>query len=191
MKILKYTLILIGVLIVGFLLMGVVKPQVSYDCEISVDKPVQESWAVIQDEEKLSDWLTGFKRIEHVSGTPGTEGAVADVYFDNNGQEMAIRETITSLVPDESISMSYTSDFMNMDYNLSMEDVEGGTKINTNTVAKGNGMFARSMMALMAGSIKAQETMNLENLKQTIEKNEKNYFPVDTMVVDSLSNIVN
>ena len=171
--------------------MGVVKPQVSYDCEISVDKPVQESWAVIQDEEKLSDWLTGFKRIEHVSGTPGTEGAVADVYFDNNGQEMAIRETITSLVPDESISMSYTSDFMNMDYNLSMEDVEGGTKINTNTVAKGNGMFARSMMALMAGSIKAQETMNLENLKQTIEKNEKNYFPVDTMVVDSLSNIVN
>ena len=191
MKILKYILILIGVLIVGFLLMGVVKPQVSYDCEISVDKPVQESWAVIQDEEKLSDWLTGFKRIEHVSGTPGTEGAVADVYFDNNGQEMTIRETITSLVPDESISMSYTSDFMNMDYKLSMEGAEGGTKINTNTVAKGNGMFARSMMALMAGSIKAQETMNLENLKQTIEKNEKNYFPVDTMVVDSLSSVVN
>lgn len=179
MKYLKYILGLIAILVIGFFLMGIIKPELSYDCEIIVDKPAAESWALVQDEERMSEWLPGFQKIEHLSGTPGTVGAVSLVYFDNDGQQMSIRETITEIVPDKSISMTFEDDFMNMDYKMSLTSIDGKTKINSSTTAVGNGTISKSIMALMGGSIKAQEDTNLVNLKKVIEQNTKDYFHAD------------
>lgn len=179
MKYLKYILGVLAVLVIGFFLLGLIKPELSYECEVMVDKPLSESWAVSQDIEKMSDWLDGFQKTEHVSGSPGTVGAISDVYFITDGEEMTIRETITDIVPNESISMSFASDFMDMDYKLTMKSVDGKTKISSSTTAMGNGVVSKSIMALMGSSIKAQEETNLSNLKKTIENNSKNYFPVE------------
>ena len=184
MKYLKYVLVVIAILVIGFLALGLIKSQLSYDCEIIVEKPITESWAVIQDQEKLSEWLIGLQKIEHVSGTPGTVGAVSDVYFKTDGQETTIRETITDIVPNESISMSYGSDFMNMDYNMAMTFINGKTKISTSTTAKGNGMISKSIMALIGSSFKTQEESNLTHLKKTIESNSKNYFPANEEIIE-------
>ena len=98
---------------------------------------------------------------------------------------MVIRETITDIVPNESIAMTYENDFMNMDYTMAMTAVEGKTKISSHSTAWGNGMFAKSMMAFMGGGFKAQEETNLANLKKTIEENTKNYFPVEEEVIEA------
>lgn len=177
MKYLKYILGILAVLIIGFFLLGMIKSEISYDCEIQANKPLSESWAVAQDEEKMTEWLEGFQKVEHVSGTPGTVGAVSNVYFIADGTEMMIKETITEIVPNESMSMLFESDFMTMDYQLRMASIDGKTKISSTTVTKGNGMFSKSLMALMGSSIKAQEETNLVRLKATIENNTKNYFP--------------
>ena len=179
MKFLKYTLGVLAILVIVFFLLGLIKSELSYECEIIVDKPLVESWAVSQDEEKMSDWLIGFQKIQQVSGTPGTVGAISDVYFITDGQEMSIRETITNIVSEESIAMSFASDFMDMDYKLTMSSIDGKTKISSSTTAIGNGMVSKSIMALMGNSIEAQEETNLINLKNTIEKNSKNYFPIE------------
>lgn len=179
MKYLKYTLGIIAILAIVFLALGVVKPKITYDCDITVEKPIDESWAVTQDEEKMPEWLIGFQKIEHISGTPGTVGAVSDVYFVTNGQEQMIREKITEIIPNESISMTYESDFMDMDYTLSMKPDGESTIINSSTITKGNGMISKSIMALMGGSIKAQEEINLSHLKKTIENNTKIYSAED------------
>lgn len=179
MKYLKYLLGILAILVIGFLLIGLIKPKVSYECEIVVDKSLAESWAVIQDQEKLSEWLPGFEKIEHISGTPGKVGAVSNVHFSTGGQKETIQETITDFQPLESISMTYTSDFMNMDYKLNMNSINGSTKINSWTTTVGNGIFSKSIMALMGGSIKAQEETNLINLKKTIEENKKKYTPTE------------
>lgn len=179
MKYLKYALGIIAILIIGFLALGFIKPTVSYECEIMVEKPIDETWAVLQDTGKLREWLPGFQKIEHVSGTPGTVGAVSNVYFIENGQSMAIKETITELVHNESISMKYESDFMDMDYKLSIATVDGKTKLNSSTTAQGNGMISKSIMALIGGSLEEQEATNLSNLKKTIEQNTKNYLQAE------------
>lgn len=184
MKILKYIAIVIAVLFIGFLLLGLLKPEVSYDCEIVVDKPLAEAWAVTQDEAKMSEWLPGFQKVEHVSGTPGAVGAVSNVYFITEGQEMTIQETITKIVPNETIEMSFTSDFMNMDYKLNMTPVDGKTKISSNTTTIGNSIISNSMMALAGSTIKAQEETNLVNLKKAIEQNTKDYFPKPEVMVE-------
>lgn len=179
MKYLKYILGIVAILLIGFFLLGLIKPELSYKCEVMVDKPLAESYAVSQDPEKMSDWLIGFQKIEHVSGTPGTVGAVSDVYFIEGGQEMIIRETITDIVPNESITMSFASDFMDMDYTIRMIPMDGKTKISSSTTAIGNGMFSKSLMALIGSSIKTQEETNLARLKKTIESNSKNYSQIE------------
>ncbi|MEQ8573230.1 MAG: SRPBCC family protein [Fulvivirga sp.] len=177
MKYLKYALGIVAVLFITFLLFGLMKPKLYYECEIMVEKPVAESWAVTQDEEKMSEWLPGFLKIENVSGTPGTVGSVSNVYFDEEGQEIIIRETITEIVPEESISMSYASDFMDMDYRMTMTAINGKTKVSSSTTATGNGIISKSLLAIMGNSIIDQEETNLMMLKKTIENNNKNYFP--------------
>lgn len=179
MKYLKYTIGIIAILAIVFLALGLIKPKITYECEITVEKPTTESWAVLQDQEKLSEWLPGFQKLEHISGTSGTAGAVSKVYFDNDGQSMAIKETITGIVPNESISMWYESDFMNMDYKLNITSVNGKTKINSSTIAEGNSIISKSIMALMGSSLKKQEETNLSNLKKTIEQNTKNYLQTE------------
>lgn len=179
MKYLKYILGIVAILLIGFFLLGLIKPELAYECEVMVDKPLAESYAVSQDPEKMSDWLIGFQKIEHVSGTPGTVGAVSDVYFMEGGQEMIIRETITDIVPNESIAMSFASDFMDMDYTIRMTPMDGKTKISSSTTAIGNGMFSKSLMALIGSSIKTQEETNLASLKKTIESNSKNYSQIE------------
>jgi carbon monoxide dehydrogenase subunit G len=185
MKYLKYILGIIVILVILFLLIGFIKPDVSYDCEIMVDKPLEESWNVTQDEEKMSEWLEGFQKVEQVSGSPGTIGAVTNVYFITDGQEMTIKETIVNIKPNESIEMLFESDFMNMDYELKMASINGKTKISSSTNAKGNGMFSKSIMALMGSSLKTQEETNLTNLKKTIEANTKDYFPIEEATIET------
>lgn len=185
MKFLKYLLGLVVFLLLGFFTMGLLTPDVSYDCEIVVDKPLTESWAVSQDPDKMSEWLVGYQKMEPVSGTPGTVGAVSDIYFNHDGQEMVIRETITEIVADESISMTFTSDFMDMDYTLRMESIDGKTNISSNTTAVGNGLFSKSIMALVGSSMITQEETNLSYLKVCIESNTKDYFPVEESLIDS------
>jgi hypothetical protein len=90
--------------------------------------------------------------------------------------------------PHESIEMLFESDFMYMEYELKMASIDGKTKISSITNAKGNGMFSKSIMALMGSSLKTQEETNLTNLKRTIEANVKNYFPVEEATIETNEN---
>lgn len=176
MEYLYYVLGIIAILIIIFLLIGFIKPSISYTCEVMVDKPIEESGYVAQDEERMSEWLDGFKKIEHVRGTPKTVGNVSNVYFTINGKEMVVKRTITAIKLFEFIESLNESDFMNMEYSVKMTAINEKTKIVSNTTVKGKGIFAKSMVALMGGSLKKQEETNLAKLKNTIEANTKKYF---------------
>lgn len=177
MKYLKYLLFLIIVLVLLFIGKGFLTPAVTYEGEVIVKKPIEEAWAVMSDESKLSEWLKAIKKIELISGSPNTIGAVSKIYVVENGQEMVMEETITAITPNEDIAMTFTMDFMNMDYEMFMKEMDGSTHISTKSNVVGNGIFARSIVSFMTSSMKAQEDENLRNLKTVIEENTKNYFP--------------
>lgn len=175
MKIVKYVLIVIGVLVVIFLSAGLIRPEITYDSEVMINKPVEEVWAVMQDESRISEWLKEVKRIEHVSGEPGTVGAVSKIYVDQGGEEMFMTETITAQKEQEMMAMTFTMDFMDMDYEMHLEASDGKTKVSSHSETKGNGLFAKSLLAFMGGAMKEQEDTNMKNLKALIESNTKEY----------------
>ncbi len=176
----KFLKILVGVLVLlllFFVIKGLITPSLAYESEINVSKSIKESWAVMQDESNLSQWLEGYQKSELVSGTAGTVGAVSKIYFDQGGQETIITETIIEIQPNEKITMNFSMDFMDMDYEVVFsENNGGGTNIKSKTITKGNGWFARSMVSFMKGAMVQQEDGNMDKLKKVIESNTKNYF---------------
>lgn len=170
MKIIKYILIAIGILALIFFGNGLITKSIDYECQIEVNKPAQECWAVMADESKLPEWLEGFKRIELVSGKTNTVGAVSNVFFEENGEEMVMQETITAIKENEHMAMTFTMDFMNMDYEMKFTENDSKTLITTLSSTQGNGLFANSILSFMGSDMEAQELKNLENLKKLIEK---------------------
>ena len=182
MKVLKYFLLVLLLLAIIFFGKGLLTPTVEYECEIMVDKPVEEVWAVMSDETKMAEWITGYKRTELVSGSEGAVGAVSHVYVEEQGQETMMEETIIAVEPNELLAMRFTMDFMNMDYEMSLEAKEDQTLIKTKSNTQGNGLFAKSILSFMPGAMMKQENENLDKLKAVIESNAKNYFPEEPVM---------
>jgi len=184
MKILKYILGAFVLLILIFLGKGLLTPSISYENETIVNKSAKEAWAVMSDESNLPKWIDGFLRTELASGTANTVGAVSNVYVDEGGQKMMMKETIMDIKPYELMAMKFTMDFMNMDYEMHFHESNGKTTIRTKSKTIGNGIFAKSLISFMPSSMATQEDKNLSKLKDLIDENTKNYFPES--VVDTL-----
>ena len=189
MKILKWGLGIIAFLGLLFLAAGFIKPSISYDSGITVDKPIKEAWAVMSDESKISQWMKDITKVEHVSGEKGKVGAVTNYTFVENGQESVVVETIKEIKDDEYIVMDFTVEgAMSMDYKINYSENNGKTDIKSSTTVKGDGMFMRSIMSFMTSTMKAQEDENLANLKKLINENTTDYFPAP--VVEEMVEVV-
>lgn len=175
MKVLKYIGIVVLVILVLFFGKGLLTPSISYESKIVVDKPAEEVWGVLSDNSKVSDWLTSITKMEHITGEPGAVGAVSHIYVVENGEEMMMEETITAVKAKEHMAMTFTMDFMDMDYEMFLKETNGKTEIITKSITKGNGLFAKSILSFMTSSMKAQEDENLNNLKGVIKSNTTDY----------------
>ena len=182
MKILKYTIL--GLLVILFLiiLMGIANPSIGYGHEIMVDKPIKEAWAVSQDDKKYDQWLEGFKSFELIEGEKWKEGSKYKVVVDpGDGQpEFEMIETLVSINDFESVEMHFDSEFMNFEQVMHFTEERGKTSVKTESKVLAKGLMMRSMFAIMeifGGSFTAQEKKNMEALKKLIEENTTDYYP--------------
>lgn len=176
MKFLKYVLGIILLLGLVFIALGFINPSATYSSEITVDKTLNEAWAVMNDESKISEWLKGIKEVRHVSGEKGKVGGVTEYTFEENGTESIVMETIKDIRDKEYIEMDFTmADVMTMNYKMNFRESDGKTNIRSTTIARGEGMFMKSMMSLMGSGMQAQEDENMSNLKKLINENQTIY----------------
>lgn len=189
MKFLKYLFFLILGFILIFFAFGIFKPSVSYGHEVTVNKPLKESWAVFQDHTKYGQWLQGFQSIDLISGKHNEVGSKYKVVVDP-GQDQPLFEMIETLESKQDfdhVTLSFDSDMMQFDQTTTHSFADGKTTIKTDSKVTGKGIVMKSMFAIMStfgNSFQVQEEKNIEALKTVIENNTTDYYPV---VVDSLS----
>lgn len=170
MKYLKYILGVITVLVLIFLTIGFMSKSISYDSEVTIERSAEEVWSVMQDEATLPDWIEGYQRSELISGDKGKVGAVSKVYVSEGGQESVMQETIKELVPHQKMTMLFEMEgFMDMDYEIRLDDQGDKTVLTSTSITRGDGVFARAMVFFMQGGMKKQEDKNMAKLKSIIE----------------------
>ena len=182
MKILKYALIAVAVLILLFFAMGLFNSSVSYGSKITVDKDVKEAWAVAEDDSKYAQWLEGFQSIELLEGEYGEVGSKYKVVVkpgeDEENFEMI--ETVVSKKDFDHIEMHFDSDMMDFEQIMLFTETDGKASIETKSKVMGKGLMMRSMFATMEtlfGAFTKQEGKNMEALKKLINENTTDYYP--------------
>lgn len=191
MKILKYLLGTIAVLFIGFILIGVFKPSISYGSELEINKSVKEAWAVMNDESKTHLWLTGLKSSELVSGTVGEVGAVTKIVMAPEGAEaMEMTETITAKKENEHMGLAFEADIVSSTLDMYFTEKDGKAIVRSSAVAHGKGMIMKSLMPIMKSAMQKSDLEIMANLKKVIEENTTDYFPQPKMEANEMKNVV-
>ncbi|MDF1697516.1 MAG: SRPBCC family protein [Saprospiraceae bacterium] len=183
MKYLKYVLYALIGLFVLFIALGLLNPTVNYGHEFTVNKTAKEAWAVSMDESKYSQWLTGFKSIELLSGEKGKQGSTYKVVVEpGEGQDpFEMIETLVEIKEFEKAKLTFDSEGMEIDQLYAFEEKGGNTTFTSETEVRGKGIMGRSMFALMHmfGMFEAQESENMKALKKLIEENTTDYYKIE------------
>lgn len=140
-----------------------------YSFDIKIEKPIEVVIQKFKDEEGLKHWMDGFQKVEHISGIPGTKGAVSDFYFLHKKREMKIRETILEENLPKSIKFAYQS---SMGYN-EVETVFEPINENRINLTSNNYFKLKGLMKvfgwLMPGMFKKQSLKYMTNFKAYCE----------------------
>ena len=168
-KIVLIILAVVLVLAIGFAVIGFVKPSFSGKLSVSVNAPVSKTFAVFNNTDNMSKWMNGFKSISNVSGEKNQVGSKWKMNFTENGREMVINETVTAFEPDKHFAFDMDDEFATFHIDIRFEENNGQTIITQTSHGAGKGFIARSMIALMSGSIQKQQTEMYNKLKALVE----------------------
>lgn len=168
-KIIFIVLGVIGALIIGFIVIGFVKPDCHTACSVTVNAPASTAFAVFNDTANMHIWMDNYKRMEHISGEKNQVGSKSKLVIDENGRELAMTETITAFEQDKLFAFDMEDEFADFHVEVRFEEVNGQTIISQTSDGKGKGMAARSLIAIMSGQIEKQQLGMYNKLKTLIE----------------------
>lgn len=66
-----------------------------YTVSVEIDKPIEVVIAAFDNPDNLPKWMQGLQSFEHISGTPGQQGAKSRLKFKTGSREIEMVETIT------------------------------------------------------------------------------------------------
>lgn len=169
MKVLKFLVGGVMVLLIAFWLVGIFTDSVKTECSVIIDKPVDETFDAIMYDVEMGDWMTGFKSFDPIDTSMGYVGSKHKLVIEEGGQEYEFIETITGFAYGMFYSFEIENEFFISSTEIIFDDVDGKTKMTSTTVTKGKGFVFRSMMPFMKKSWEAREKADYDKLKEVIE----------------------
>ena len=140
------------------------------ESKIIINKPIKEVWNFFENPDNLKYWLSGFQKVEHVSGVPGTAGAKAKHYFLERGKELVLDEEIIEVIPEKKFAGTLGSSMMvNTVTNYFNDLGNGQTEYLLSSDTQFKGFLWKQIGPLMKGEFKKRQERDLQALKQVIE----------------------
>ncbi len=170
-KILLGLLLLIVLAVVAFFAPAFLKPVLTNESRVTIDKLREEAWKKFMQTENMDKWLIGFKSIELVSGEQGAVGSKYKIVIEENGQRMEAFETVKEVVENERFAFELASDMVSDDIIVTFTDKGDATEVVQSETIKGKGILWRALFYWMQSSMSQRSQDNLNNLKKYIEEN--------------------
>ncbi len=121
-----------------------------YTTEILIHLPRQTVVELFIQSDKLSEWQPGLKSFTHLEGTPGEEGARAELVYEGRKGDLVMTETIIKKQLPEQLHMIYRSRGVYNEVNNRFTEEEPGR-----TLWRIENMFRfRGIMRLLAPLMK-------------------------------------
>ena len=169
----KILFILLGAVvaaIAGFFIIGLVKPKYEGTVSIVVNAPASKTFAVFNDTANMRKWQPTFIKMENISGAANEPGSKWRLFYDEHGRELVMTETVTAFEQDKLFAFTLEDEFANFQIEIRFEENNGQTTITQTDRGEGNSLSAKSMIALMGGSIRKHQLEMYTRLKELVEK---------------------
>ena len=167
-KILGIFAILVAGLAIAFVVLGLFVDEVEYTAATSVNAPVEAAWATFMDEDRTSEWLSGFLHAEQLSGVPGEVGASYRMHF---ADDVIVEETVTEIVPMKRYGFDLKTDFFTGSTTVDFEEVDGTTEIEQTVWIRGTSFVWRAILPAFKSMMASQATEMLDSLGVLVETN--------------------
>ncbi|MFT6851334.1 MAG: hypothetical protein ACJATA_002155 [Sphingobacteriales bacterium] len=171
MKVLKYILAGLVLIVLLLVILGLVKKELKYSTTVTIEKPIEHVWDVLMDHELAPEWLKGITKYEIVSGEMGAEGSVYMVYFNEDGEEIVMEETALEIVKNERYKFALTNPVMSSTIEINLVSIdENTTELTSSTVAKGAHVVWNAVFYIMKSNFVGRDKLTYGFLKTLVEK---------------------
>lgn len=170
MKTVKIVLGIIIFFTVAFFCTGLVIKENTYSCEITVDKPISETFELFSDQSLVKEWIPEITNIESIEMKPGMVGSEYRVTMDNQGVVLSKKEKILAFVKDQKVTYYYDAEgvFKTDDFTFTSEGES--TKISLESTYSGKSYLISCVFPYFKGTFKDVDEDNLSKFKEFAEK---------------------
>ncbi|MBL7995576.1 SRPBCC family protein [bacterium] len=161
--------VILGACIISFLLIGFFMPRLDYKIKFEVDQPVEQTFKAFMDVTLMGQWMTGFKRVETLSGKPGEVGSKYRLVFAEGDGDVIVDEEVIAVKENELFIFSMENDFLSGTGEFRFAEKEGKTEITYINDTAGKNIIYKTMLALFRSNIMERNTKDFEKLKLLIE----------------------
>ncbi|HNQ12857.1 MAG TPA: SRPBCC family protein [Bacteroidia bacterium] len=183
MKVLKYVLIAILLLVAAFFLVGIINPKVEYNASIEINKPLEETFELFNNIDHLQAWIPEVKSVEVMEGEPHEAGAKLRMTVESEGNAVVLNETVLEYVPNQKVVLDFEAGAMLKTNSVQFTAKGDQTIIEGSYVCRGSNMFYRSMFRFFKGTFQTIDQGYLNNFKKFADNHiseQSNEMSVDT-----------
>lgn len=169
-KFLKYTSIIILVIVITFFAAGICCPSVSYESKITVNRPVETSFSVFTSAFKLSDWVTGLKGIGWISGGQNEVGSKWKFIVTRHDKDYELIQTLKAFKQNELFTSNSDNEAFTADVEVKFISKGISTEIISTSSLHGKNIFWKSAFVFAQPILHKEDQEMYDKLKEVIEK---------------------
>ena len=170
MKAIKIIVTVLIIIIVLFFGTGLVVKESSYSVEVSIDKPLSETFAKFNDMSSMKEWIPEFDSVETVDLKEGITGSIYNITVDNNGEKIVMREKVLAYVKDEKVALYFDMEGVIKTDDFTFKRDGSKTIIVLNSSYQAESYIYGCVLPYMKGVFKGVDQKNLDRFKAFIEK---------------------
>ncbi len=167
MKILLY---LLGVLLLIFVLPGIFTGKIHFNTKTEIRKPLNSVFVTLGDPARLSHWMTGFEKIEHLRGMPFCEGSSYRLEMNLNGRKYSVIEEIVKITWKKHLVLQMRSEKTDMLLDLYFFYLNDHTVIEGAYTVKANTFGMRILLPWLKPVIRHRMENEMEQFRKMMEK---------------------
>ena len=170
MKILKtaFLIVIIGVAI--YVAYAILSPPMTKEVTLEIEQPAEDLFAVLADQQKMTQWVPDLKSVEQISGKPMTTGSVSKFVIEKAGRQIPFLAEINHYRKNEFLAVTLTHEKIIADIAIKVVPSGNSSKLDITYTIDGNTTLTKVAMPLIKPLIDEYSEMDLEELKKLLEK---------------------
>ncbi len=169
-KTLLYVIGFIATCFLGFYVIGLVKPSVTYESTIVINRSAKQTWQVFSNKDLMSQWMPGFVKIENIKGEAMSKGSEFKLYVKENGQDFIMTEKVIELIPEKYYEFELENGILKNHIKIQFkENKPFTTEITQTSEVFAQNWFFRSLFVFFKSQFKEQDEKTMLALKKLVE----------------------